>query len=137
MKSLFKVLMLGIITLCSLMVVTLSVYADKVESDNCVWDKCEDGTYMIQAYFNPSHKIQEGEGYGLESGKNVKQAYVRVKSKGLKLLFRICGSYDSGRLYSKAASYKWIDKIIATPKGEVKNCSTCVQELYYDWIYFE
>lgn len=107
-----------------------------VVSDDIAHQYSKDGKYYIQAYFNPSHKVQTGEGYDLTVGKYVKQAYVRVTSDGKKVLgVTICGAYDSQRVYSGAASSKK-NTIMSTSLESISDCSTCVQRTYYGWIYF-
>ncbi len=139
MISRFKKIIITVLIMTYLMT-SLSVYvsAATVESDNKVYMLYNEKNkeYTVQSYFNPSHKIVSGEKWSLSVGKNVKQAYVRAQSDGLKAIIRICGSYDSGRLYSKVASNSKPDTIISTAKASVKKCSTCVQKLNYGWIYY-
>ena len=109
-----------------------------VESDNKAFEgfNKKDKEYFVCAQFNPSQKIQQGEGYDLTANKYVKQAYVRARSDGRTVLgVRICGSYDSGRVYSAAASSK-VNRIYQTPKETVKDCKTCCQRTNYGWVYF-
>lgn len=118
--------------------VPVSANAGSVTSDNIVHQYQKDGKYRVQAYFNPSHEIQSGEGYSLTVGKNVKQAYVRAQSDGKKILFvKICGSYDSERQWSAKATSTSTNSIFSTPLAEVTNCATCTQKTYYGWSYFE
>lgn len=107
-----------------------------VISDNVVHSGLSNGDYFIISYFNPSHCIEEGEGYGLTEGKYVKQAYVRAQSDGWTILIvKICASYDSGRTYSIAATSK-NNTIMNTSKVTVPDCKTCTQRLNYGWLYF-
>lgn len=122
------------VVICMGLISTTSMAA--VVSDNLVHQYIKNDTYYIQAYFNPSHKVQSGEGYSLKVGKYVKQAYVRVQSDGLTVgPVKICGSYDSQRVYSSAASTK-TNKIMSTSLLNIKDCGTCTQYTNYGWIYF-
>ncbi len=113
-----------------------TVNAAQVVSDNVVHQGISGGKYYAQAYFNPSHEVQHGEGFSLTEGKHVKQAAVRAKSDGKKVVVKICSSYDSGWLWSSAASSKKTNKIISTPQATVTDCGTCVQRTSYTWKYF-
>ncbi len=111
-----------------------------VESDNKAFEGFDkkDKEYFVCAQFNPSQKIQQGEGYDLTANKYVKQAYVRARSDGSTVPLvgiRICGSYDSGRVYSALARNK-VNKIYQTPRETVKDCKTCCQRTNYGWLYF-
>lgn len=113
------------------------VQAASVRSDDVVYQGKTDGKYYVQAYFNPSHKVVKGEGFGLTVGKNVKQAAVRAKSDG-KTIFgiKICSSYNSGWSWSTCATSKKKNTIISTPYETVKDCGTCTQRTSYTWKYF-
>ena len=112
-----------------------------VESEDRVWQYYDPGSerYGIKAYFQPCHKVDQGEGYDLIAGRYVKQAYVRAQADGFTFIVKICGSYDSGRLYSREALFTervYSDIVISTPDARVKSCSTCVQRLNYGWVDF-
>jgi len=112
-----------------------------VESDNKVYLLYDPSTdyYKAQAYFSPGHKVESGEGYDLEAGKKVKQAYVRARADGLKVLgIKICSSYDSQRRYSRECSSSESNStaIVSTPEAKVKYCGTCTQRLNYGWVYY-
>lgn len=112
-----------------------------VTSENKVYMLYDPATeyYSAQAYFQPSHKVVSGEGYDLEVGKYVKQAYVRARADGLTILFKICSSYDSQRRYSREATQAEKTSstmLLSTPEAKVKYCSTCTQRLNYGWVYF-
>jgi hypothetical protein len=83
------------------------------------------GKTTATVWFNPSWKIDSGAGYGLTTGKNVKQAYVRLQE----------GSYDSGRVYTTAATSTSTNKEYS--KSVSKN-NNPFQTMYtnYGWIYF-
>lgn len=122
--------------ICTFLLITImlpisTAYAATVVSDNKVHMGTSGNKYYAQAYFNPSHKVEKGEGYSLTSGKYVKQAYVRATSNGSWL----CGSADTGRQYSALATSK-IDKIISTSEAKVSKCMLCVQKTNYGWQYF-
>lgn len=128
--------MIMILTL--LMPLTTTVNAATVLSDNVVYALYGDTKYSIVSYFNPSHKVVDGEDFNLRVNRNVCRAYVRAQSSGLTVAsIKICSSYDSGRSYSKMAKSKKDNFIISTPKEEVKNCFSCVQKLNYGWEYFK
>ncbi len=134
LKFIKKGVMLPIVMLACC--IPLSANAGSVTSDDYVHQYDKDSKYYVQAYFNPSHKVQRGEGFGLKVNKNVKQAYVRAQSDGKTVLgVKICGSYDSGRQWSSAARNK-SSRIISTPLESVKDCWTCKQRTYYGWVYF-
>ncbi len=117
----------------------ISYAQERVLSENRVYIgyRLSDGYYSVKAYFNPAHVIQNGEQFDLVAGRNVRQAYVRAQSTGLKILgIRICGTFDTGRLYSRSASTSKPDCIYATPDAEVKDCNTCTQKANYGWIYY-
>ena len=69
------------------------------------------GTTTVEAWFNPSWKIVSGAGYGLTTGKYVKQSYVRIQE----------GDYDSGRIYSVAAANKTTSKEISVKTSKFNN----------------
>ena len=104
--------------LLSFMIITSMgtvVQAASVRSDNVVHQGKTNGKYYVQAYFNPSHKVVSGEGFGLTAGKYVKQAAVRTQSNGKTVLgVKICSSYET-----------------------ITDCSTCVQKTSYKWKYFK
>lgn len=108
-----------------------------VESENVVFSGKENGSYFVKAYFQPSHTVLQGEGYGLTPGKNVERAYVRASSDGRTFLgIQWCGSYDSGRLWSPYGRNKQDTRILHTDKASVKDCNLCTQRTYYGWSYF-
>lgn len=124
-----------------------STVSAAVTSDNEVISGLSNGKYFVVSYFNPSHRVEAGEGYDLKTGRYVKQAYVRAKSDGLTIYYvnqdtgvadipiKICASYDSGRSYSAVATSKK-NTIMKTPKEVVPDCATCTQRLSYGWLYF-
>lgn len=134
MKSKRNIMLLGCMVglmFCS------NIMASSVVSDDVVYQGSEKGKYYVIAYFNPSHKVQSDEGYGLKKDKYVKQAYVRAQSAGSSIAgIKICGSYDSGRCYSKCGSASKPNKIISTTRETVTKCNTCIQTTNYGWIYY-
>lgn len=116
--------------------IPMSVNAASITSDDYVHQYEKSGKFYVQSYFNPSHKVQSGEGFSLTANKYVKQAYVRAQSDGRTVLgVKICGSYDSGRRWSSLATSK-SNKIISTPLESVSQCWTCKQRTNYGWSYF-
>lgn len=112
------------------------VKAASVTSDDYVHQYKSGDKYYVQSYFNPSHTVQNGEGFGLVAGKNVKQAYVRARADGSTVFgVKICSSYDSGRVYSSAATSRK-NTIMSTSLQSVNACSKCTQRTNYGWIYF-
>lgn len=83
------------------------------------------GTTTVEAWFTPNWKIVSGSGYGLTTGKNVKQSYVRIQE----------GSYDSGRKYSTVAPSITSSKKI-TAKHSKTNNPFYTMNTNYGWIYF-
>lgn len=83
-------------------------------------------TNSIQAWFTPSAKTTVTD-WGLTTGKNVKQAYVRL----------IEGDYDSGRKYSSAASSTSDSATYYTPKVSKTNNIIQTAKSSWNWIYFK
>ncbi|MBE5934172.1 MAG: hypothetical protein E7262_00075 [Lachnospiraceae bacterium] len=120
--------------LCTSMYITISAWAGEVISQNKFINGYENSKkeYFAICQFNPSHKVEKGEGFGLEKGKYVNRAYVIARSEGSKL----CNSFSTGRMWSKTAKNKE-NKLIQTPEARVARCWTCKQRLNYDWRYFK
>lgn len=133
MKIKRTILGLGLIGL----ILSNHAMAASIVSDDIVYQGSEKGKYYVIAYFNPSHKVQSGEGYNLHANKYVNQAYVRARSAGYSIAgIKICSSYDSGRCYSKKASTPKPNKIMSTPRETVSKCNTCTQTTNYGWLYY-
>lgn len=83
------------------------------------------GTTTATVWFTPSWTIEKGAGYGQTTGKNVKQAYVRIQE----------GDYDSDRVYTDVASSINSNKEINKSISRFNNPFQTM-DISYGWVYF-